>query len=422
MKKQFKLIVACALLGLGAGGCASSRMGQTEIDSEFRSRNYDAAAASLKSGLEKEGEDGRDGLLYLLDYALALHTAGKYEESIKAFRRADSLAEIKDYTSLAAETATLLVSDNLKQYKAEEFENILINVYLAMNYALIGQPDEALVEARRVNRKLYLMVSEGGRHYQQNAFARYLSAVLFESRGEWNDAYVSYKQTRELMPEFAPIGGDLYRLALRLKITDEAARWAKEFNLTKDQQAEQRQWNKDRDQQSEIVVLYQNGASPRKIENPDFPSIPVFQPQFNPVRDATVRIFKSGGEELRESVSLPLFNIEAIAIQNLKEKWAGMLAKKIAGAAAKVAIGAVINSQTKDSGLGTMVALLMYQADRADRRSWALLPKDLQIARFRVPPGRYDVEIIPNGVQPLSRKTIEVKARGTVFVTDRYMP
>src|SRR6185503_7847510 len=145
-------------------------------------------------GVTKQGENGRDLLLYLLDLGLSLHSAGRYEESNQAFLKADKIAEIKDYTSLSTEGATLLTSENIKDYKGEDFEKVLINTYLAMNYALMGDYENALVEARRVNHKLHLMVSEGQRKYKQNAFARYLSAVLYEAEGEWNDAYIDYKK------------------------------------------------------------------------------------------------------------------------------------------------------------------------------------------------------------------------------------
>src|SRR4051812_46821822 len=95
-------------------------------DRLFRDGDYDAAAESLRKGLASQGESGRDRLLYLLDLGLALHSAGKYEESNKLFLEADKLAEIKDYTSLAAEATTLLVSENTKDYKGEDFEKVLI--------------------------------------------------------------------------------------------------------------------------------------------------------------------------------------------------------------------------------------------------------------------------------------------------------
>jgi hypothetical protein len=164
-------------------------MSDHESDRLFRVGKYDDAASRLKSGLLSHGEQGRDSLLYLLDIGLSLHSAGKYDESNQAFLKADKIADIKDYTSLSAEAATLFTSDNLKDYKGEDFEKVLINTYLSMNFALMGDFESSLVEARRVNHKLHLMVTEGKRKYKQNAYARYLSAILYEAENNYNDAY-----------------------------------------------------------------------------------------------------------------------------------------------------------------------------------------------------------------------------------------
>lgn len=217
--------------GLLLQSCASSRMSDTQSDSLFRKGQYDEAAERLQKGLEKVGLDGRDGLLYLFDIGLSLHAAGKYNESNKYFLQADQLAEIKDYTSLSTEAATLLTSDNIKQYKGEDFENVLISVYLSMNYAFLGNREDALVEARRVNRKLYLMKTDGKRNYKQNAFARYLSAILYEADQEWNDAYLDYKFTADLVPDFPGVGIDQWAMAARLHMSDVMLALEKNINL-----------------------------------------------------------------------------------------------------------------------------------------------------------------------------------------------
>ena len=64
---------------------------------------YDDAAAELKDGYAKQGENGRDSLLYILDLGLALHSGGKLDESNKYFLKANDLAVIKDYTSISKE-------------------------------------------------------------------------------------------------------------------------------------------------------------------------------------------------------------------------------------------------------------------------------------------------------------------------------
>jgi hypothetical protein len=392
-------------------------------DRALRSGQYDEAIAKLKEGVEKQGEDGRDSLLYLLDLALVLHTAGKIEESTQVFLRADKIADISDYTSLSTEAATLLTSDNIKHYKGEDFEKVLINTYLAMNYAVMGDFENALVEARRVNTKLYRMVTEGEKKYKQNAFARYLSAILYEAEGEYNDAYIDYKKTRELEPKFPSIGKDLWRMAYALKMRDDLEKWDLEFNLTQQDRETAKQLipKKNRkDNPSEIIVLYENGISPVKRPNPQFTQVPRFFPRSNPAGGARIEVLGEG--QTFNGLTSVLHDIESTAIFNLEEKYSALVAKKLAGVVAKEIVGNQVENATDSKFLGFLTKLALYASDQADVRSWNLLPKDLQVVRFMVNPGTYQIRATPMGLAPLQEKTVQVASGKKIFVCFRYIP
>jgi len=409
------LLFSIALLSLV--GCVSARISDRESTRLFRDGHYEQAASNLREGLAKQGENGRDQLLYLLDLGLSLHAAGKLDESNKVFLEADKIAEIKDYTSLVTEGSSFLTGDNIRDYKGEDFEKVLINTYLAINFALMGDYENALVEARRVNRKLYLMVTEGQRKYQQNAFARYLSAVIYEAERNYNDAYIDYKKTWELEPELPHLGKDLWRMATLLRMRDEMERWDAEFKLTPDDHKDA-MLKAPKSGMGEIIVIYQNGISPVKRPNPQWRVLPKFYPRPNPVLYADVEVDgKLSGQTSR------LHNIEATAIQNLDEKYGGLIAKKIAGIVAKEVVADQVEKHTNSPLLGFLTRVAFYSSDQADLRSWNLLPKDLQIARVVVPPGTHTLKVLPVGAGgPLPERTVQVEAGKKVFVSFRYMP
>ena len=382
----------------------------------FREGRYDEAADSLRAGLERQGESGSDYLLYLLDVGLSLHSAGKYAESNKYFLQADKIADIKDYTSLAAEGGSLLTSENIKDYKGEDFEKVLINTYLAMNYAGLGDYENSLVEARRVNRKLHLMVTEGERKYKQNAFARYLSAVVYEAEGNYNDAYVDYKQVATLASEYPGLGRDLWRMAWLLRMPDQMERWNKEYGLT-DADHTAAKLAGPKSAQGEVVVFYENGISPVKRPNPQFERVPKFYPRPNPVEHAQVEV---DGQVLAQTAVL--HDIELTAIENLDEKYAGMVAKRIAGMVVKEVASHEIEKQTKSPLIGFLARVAFAVADQADVRSWNLLPRDLQVARVTIPPGDHRIRLIPMGAGSLAERTVKVVAGRKAFMSFRYMP
>ena len=397
-------------------GCVSARVSDHVADDFFRQGQYEKAAEQLDKGLKDQGDSGRDLLLYLLDLGLALHSAGKYPESNKAFLRADKIAEIKDYTSLATEGATFLTSENIKDYKGEDFEKVLINTYLSINYALMGDYENALVEARRVNRKLHLMVTDGQRKYKQNAFARYLSAAIYESEGNWNDAYVDYKMAAEIMPHYPEIGRELWKCALVLGIQEDVEKWDEQYHLTQeDHKAAKATLQKAK--KAEIIVIYENGISPVKRPNPNFTSLPKFYSRHNPVHAAQLEV---DGAVVTNTATL--HDIEATAMENLDEKFGGLIAKKIAGVVAKELVADQIEKKTGSPLIGLLARVAFYASDQADLRSWFLLPKDLQVARVTVEPGEHRIRLLPSGAGPLSEKVVQVAPGKKVFVNYRYMP
>ncbi len=403
--RAFSALAAGALL---LASCQSARVLDTEANRLFQSGDYDGAAAHLRKGYESQGKGGRDSLLYILDLGLALHQAGKFEESNRAFLEADQLAEIKDYTSLSVEAATFLTSQNITDYKGEEFENVMISTYLAMNYALLGNREDALVEAKRVNRKLERLVTEGGRGYRQNAFAQYLSGLLYESEGNWNSAYIDYKRTFELAPDAPGLGPALWRVARKGGFAEDLSRWKEAFRLTPEQ---------TREPEAELIVIYQNGISPVKHSNPDFRSLPRFYPRPNPVLRAQVEV-----DGQLQSGTTSLYDIEKVAIQNLEEKYGALVAKKLAGLVAKEVVADQIERRTQSPLAGFLARVAMYASDQADCRSWNLLPRDLQMARIPVRPGTHVVRALPVGAAALAEKTVSVAAGQKVFVSFRYMP
>jgi len=414
-------IFLSAVLVVGLSACASARVSDRESTRLFHEGKLDEAAKRLEEGLAKEGENGRDLLLYLMDLATVYHMKGDYDKSIHLFSRADQVAEIKDYTSLATEAGTMMTSENVKSYKAEDFENVMLSCYLAIDYALLGKTEDAIVEAKRVNRKLYRMATEGKRKYNQNAFAQYLSGMMYESQGEYNSAYIDYKKTYELWPTFPRIGEDLWRTAYLSKIGDQADEWVKKFELTKEQKEENKKLGPSGNL-SEIIVIYENGISPEKKPNPNFRTLPKFFPRLNPARNARVTL--NGTIQGETAV---LNDVEQVAIQNLDEKYGALVAKKIGGVVVKEVVGNQVANVTGEKGLGELAKIIMYVADQADLRSWNFLPKDLQVARMRVPPGKYQVMVDALGssgevVKSLPLKEVEVESKKKVFLSYRYVP
>lgn len=381
-------------------GCAGYSRATKQGMEAFERRNFAAAEAVFDPGAK---EEGKDQLVYVFDRGTVRYCAGNYSESVKDFLLADKLAEIKDYTAIGTEAGSILFNDQITEYKGEEFEYVLTSVYLALNFAAMGKDEEAAVAARRVNRILERLRDEGSRKYHLNAFAQYLAGLLFERQGNWNFAYVDYKKTKELAPEFSRLRLDLVKGALQVDSSSDLFKWKKTLGITDDEVAEARREFK---KTGGVVLLYQNGFAPEKVPSPAWHEIPEYRKRYN--RHRAARLFLEGKEVARTEI---LFDVEDAAIQNLKQKYAVIIAKRVAGVVGREVIRHQLDK--KQEGLGSIVALGLAIASQADLRFWSTLPKDFQLARVQVAPGTYHASL---RLENVSGQLEEEKDLGVITV------
>ncbi len=162
-------LFACATYQSKLGGFTTS----------LRQGKAAEAASEIK---EKAFADSDDQVVYLFEYGTAAQIARNYKDSNTAFLKAEDLTEVKDYHSLSRVTGSLLLNEGMVQYKGDDFEKVLINAFLAINFLMMGDPEAAQVETRKLNDKLYKYKFEAKKNYQQNPFAFYLSAMIGRTR------------------------------------------------------------------------------------------------------------------------------------------------------------------------------------------------------------------------------------------------
>jgi len=347
----------------------------------------------------------------MLDYASALFANGQYKEATEVFLEAEKIAEIKDYTSVGEEVGTLITGDNIRGYKGEDFEKVLINVYLSMAFAAQDKTESAQVEARKINLLLYRMINEGKRNYQESPFARYFSALMWEASGQVNDAYIDYKKTQELDPSFPDIGRDLIAGAMKMRFHDEEQNWRQLYP--------QSQPRILKSKEGEIVVIFQRGKGPIKVPRDGQDSVlPRFKSRFSDEVSAQLIV---GGHRNPTSTVL---DVDALSTRYLEDRIGRMVAAKVAGTATKAAIAYGVGKLSKNQDLGWLAYIAMAAADHADLRCWKTLPAALEVARVIVPAGthRVELEVLNHGgipVRKISFGDVQVKAGKKVFLMGR---
>ncbi|MGE5307460.1 MAG: hypothetical protein ACM3OC_00025, partial [Deltaproteobacteria bacterium] len=378
--------------------------------------DYVTASKALESSEKNYGSRSR--LLFLLEKACLLHLEQKYRESAAVFEQARAEYE-KLYTkSVSGFVSSFIFTDYSQNYRGEDFERVLINVFQALNYVMMGQNDEALVEARDADSKLAVINSrykEGQKNvYREDAFCRMLMGLLYDASPRPQDVSDSCLWFKQAL--------DSYQEGYRANYGTEPPSFLKEKTSSCPPAPQARRG-------CEVYVIQYKGFAPVKEEA----SLPVPLPggyitqiafpkyRRRPglavvsqatARDSAGRIFFSPTECAED--------IGAIAEKNLNDRGARAVAVAVAKAGAKYAIeknqGDVIRKRygANTEALYTVLASLYNIAtNRADLRSWQTLPDKIMIARLVLPPGDYVIEF---NAKDGAGRTFQSLALGNAFL------
>jgi hypothetical protein len=396
-----------ALLIFVLTGCAGSYYEtMSSIQQAVQLGNYQRADELLSK--EKDLAQGRNRLLYLLDKGMIAHLNGQYEESNQIFTQAATRIEELDVTSITGTASEWVINDTTQPYRGEDFEQVMVHYYMALNYLMLGNLQEALVECRQLNTLLRIFNDryEKKNVYKTDAWILYLSGLIYDALGEINDAFIDYRNAydtyvsdyQENYGTSAP--SQLLEHILR---TSSALGFADVFETYR-QKFGGETWPTQQEYRNtaRLVVIWDNGLIPYKAQRiyreyirfdtkdkdkgcyvkfafPEFVKrIPTYQ-------RATVSVSGyTGSLELTEDLS-------QIAIKNLEDRRLRTIVKAIARNTLKCLAEQEIKKQNEV--LGWLFAGLTELTEQADTRSWLLLPANISITQILLPPGVSDVEL-----------------------------
>mgnify|MGYP000983916846 CR=1 FL=1 len=408
---KFSVLVVCLLLV----GCATYQNKVFKSRQLVESGQISEATSQLKVLADQEGDDQ---LIYVLDYATLLQYAGEFKESNQYFFKALKLIDQFDYQSVSRVTGSLLFSEEMVQYKGDTFEKIFVNAYLALNFLELNELDSALVETRRINQKYQTYRQEEKKNFEMNSFATYLSAMIWEADGKYDDAYIAYKDAYKIDKNIGTIDDDLVRTAKKSQRMDDYKKLKAEFSQVKEDPS----WYDK--SQGEVIVIFQNGWGARKDFNPQSPRFPILRSVPAESRNARVSIepIEKNGFHYNAQTEF-VYSVDEAAIRTLIEDQGSLVARRLGGVVAKEVAADQIRQ--KNELLGFVAAVAMHASDRADLRQWSFLPKEFQMVRIRVKPGKYKVRLNTQSRytettgNSVLEKEIEIRPGKTKFINWR---
>lgn len=414
-----------------------------------------------KSLLEQNGflQQGRNRLLYLMEKGKIYHLLGSYDSSNLYLNLADNFIEQKRKTTGDLVAGNLL-NPMVQTYLGEDYERFLLHYYKALNYLYKGQTEDALVEARRISLSTQAQQDKfkpNADRYTEDAFALMMQGMIYETAGETNNAFISYRNATDLflsakgpnyygvrMPE--QLKNDLFRTADRMGFTDQIDLYQRKLNrtYTKSESAEG----------GELVLFIERGMAPEKTEqnfvlmqNGNGNGVFLFNSQYGsfnvPFDFAAARLSPSSSSlnEFRTvRVALPAYvsrpynngqtevtvngttyrselaeDINTLAPQILKERimkevtaaLTRQLVKKLTEAGASAAAKELVKSNSKEKDenkkkrnadaaaltAGLLVNIFNTATEKADTRNWRSLPAQIQYVRVPLQKGANQVSL-----------------------------
>ena len=193
--------------------CATNQSAYRDIDINVNAAFYERALDYLDiPQLQNYLYPPRNEILFFLDRGMVRHYAGLWAGSVSDLSMGEALIESAFSKSITQEIGSYILNDNVKEYPGEDYEDLYINVFNALNFYFLDDTEAALVEVRRVNEKLRFLagkyekavdkvVSSDSKlgdfryaveasRFSNSALARYLSLLFYRSYGYSDNARI----------------------------------------------------------------------------------------------------------------------------------------------------------------------------------------------------------------------------------------
>lgn len=373
-------LTGCATLRATLGGYATGPSGISRPQQQQR----EALAASEFHLLLERHED--DELLNALTAGVASYYASQFARSAALLDTAALIADDRITASLSKNALALLTNDMARPYQPRRTERLFIPYYSMLAWARLGEWEDAAVEARRLVALLALYGNDrDDAERPLHAALHYLAGVVFERAGDRGEAAVAYRASRalggslpdSLAPALQPGEGELLVVVERGFVAHRANEQI-EILLEDDDRDSTRLDHEPRPRRVARILTPDEGRGDHLLTIA-FPALrPSPRPWGGPVHLRVDDVVRTAG-------SMSAIVDDASAVDERRER-AGVVERAIARAVAKYAVSKAVQDK-KGEVAGDLAKLGASVLERADVRSWHLLPQGLDVLHVRVPAG-----------------------------------
>jgi uncharacterized protein len=261
MKCRLMQVLAVFLLVLALQSCASYSKSMGSYYKNLQTENYaDAQRSITNNNLINKN---RNTLLYNLEMGKLFRLQNDYVNSNKHLNIADAIAE-SNYKSVSDVVVSNIANPMLMYYRGEDYEQFMVHYYKALNYAMLGLTEDAVVEARRItltNNTQYNKFVQKDKRYSQDAFALNLQGMIYEMAGDINNAFIAYRNAVEL---YKNNNDAYYNVKIPAQLKLDYARCANAMGIDICNQVDATINNENN---SSLILFIEEGFAPIKKQN-----------------------------------------------------------------------------------------------------------------------------------------------------------
>lgn len=167
----------------------------------------------------------KDRVLFYLDAGMLLHYSGDWQKSNAYLSEAERGIEELYTQSVSQAAASFLLNDNALAYAGEDYEDVYLNIFKALNYVHLNQVDDAFVEIRRADNKLKSLerkygeltdalndapdakveIKKGTSRFRDSALDRWMSMLLYRQENRLDEARIDLRKINALWREQSKI-------------------------------------------------------------------------------------------------------------------------------------------------------------------------------------------------------------------------
>ena len=270
MKRTLQRALAVFMLVPVLFSCATYNKSMGNYYADLREHNYEKAMRSIENNklIKKE----RNALLYNLEMGKLYRLQNDFTNSNMHLNLADGLIESNRKTFADIALGNLL-NPMRQAYRGEDHEQFMMHFYKALNYAALGNTEDAVVEARRITLS---STTQGDKfnnkesRYSKDAFALNLQGMIYEMAGDMNNAFIAYRNAVEIyvkadnnyygvkMPE--QLQQDFLRTSVAMGFSIDS-KYEKAFNVS---------YNNTPTENGELILFLEEGQAPVKEEKTFF--------------------------------------------------------------------------------------------------------------------------------------------------------